>query len=216
MRRFTTRGPEEVGRGRTAERDAGQHHGVVGRLQSESGHVLLIELDRVVGEKRSRCHQHEADPGFADRSHDAERLELRRQCLQPELARRQVSRNTSTEVEHGAVFSPGGTLMSSSSAPGRRPRLSSTRYGATRPVPLSSSTPTTSTSCGCRGLPLCRIRRQRLYSDCDLWQRLREGGRAHAISHFGIDRMRKGVSEMLEGMPATASVAVRSALSTAP
>jgi hypothetical protein len=28
--------------------------------------------------------------------------------------------------------------------------------------------------------------------------------------------MRKGVSEMLEGMPATASVAVRSALSTAP
>lgn len=57
---------------------------------------------------------------------------------------------------------------------------------------------------------------QRLYSDRDLWQRLREGGRAHAISHFGIDRMRKGVSEMLEGMPATASVAVRSALSTAP
>jgi len=35
------------------------------------------------------------------------------------------------------------------------------------------------------------------YSDCDLWQRLREGGRAHAISHFGIDRMRKACPRCL-------------------
>ena len=57
---------------------------------------------------------------------------------------------------------------------------------------------------------------QRLYLDRDLWQRLRDGGRAHVGSHFGLDRMRTAVGDMLSAVPATASMTPRSALSTAP
>jgi GT2 family glycosyltransferase/glycosyltransferase involved in cell wall biosynthesis/tetratricopeptide (TPR) repeat protein len=57
---------------------------------------------------------------------------------------------------------------------------------------------------------------QRLYLDGDLWHRLRHAGRAHALSHFGVDRMRTAVSDMLSGMPPTASVTARSALSASP
>jgi GT2 family glycosyltransferase/glycosyltransferase involved in cell wall biosynthesis len=54
----------------------------------------------------------------------------------------------------------------------------------------------------------------RLYGDPELWQRLRDAGRAHAMTHFGIDRMRRGVAEMLEGTGSTASSDTRSTLST--
>ena len=38
---------------------------------------------------------------------------------------------------------------------------------------------------------------QRLYEDPELWDRLRQAGRAHAARHFGLDRMKKATAEML-------------------
>jgi glycosyltransferase involved in cell wall biosynthesis len=45
---------------------------------------------------------------------------------------------------------------------------------------------------------------RRLYEDPELWRRLRHAGRDHALRSFGLDRMRRGVEEMISGLAETA------------
>ncbi|HUY22372.1 MAG TPA: glycosyltransferase [Acidimicrobiales bacterium] len=55
----------------------------------------------------------------------------------------------------------------------------------------------------------------RLYTDRALWERLRQAGRAHVAKHFGIDRMRQGVRDMLPDVPASAPARGRAVAASA-
>ena len=57
---------------------------------------------------------------------------------------------------------------------------------------------------------------RRLHTDPELWERLRHAGRIHAARHFGLDRMRAGVAEMLSNLGTIVPSDNESILSAAP
>ena len=57
---------------------------------------------------------------------------------------------------------------------------------------------------------------ERLHRDRQLWEKLSEAGRAHAARHFGLERMRRGGSDLLDDLPVTRAPLSPSALSPAP
>ena len=56
----------------------------------------------------------------------------------------------------------------------------------------------------------------RLYTDRELWERLRTAGRAHAARHFGLGRMREAVAEMMSDLGTMVGSDNRSVHSSAP
>jgi glycosyltransferase involved in cell wall biosynthesis len=56
---------------------------------------------------------------------------------------------------------------------------------------------------------------ERLHSDAELWQRLREAGQAHVARHFGLDRMRQALDAMLAQVPAAGPAHRRSVAASA-